>query len=72
MINPLIQRGEFLVAMNDAATTLCPEHAQDFAVTAMLLEQAVTVYEIDPEEPFMACQTCFMLHQSSLGEKPGH
>lgn len=72
MINPLVQRGEFLVAMGDTATTLCPEHAQDFAVTAMLLEQQISVYELPPDEPYVACQTCFMLHQASLGEKGTH
>jgi hypothetical protein len=72
MINPMVQRGEFLVGIGDNATTLCPEHAQDFAVTAMLLEQPVAVYELDPEEEYIACQTCFMLHQACPGEKSGH
>jgi len=65
MINPLVQRGEFLVALGGSATTLCPEHAQDFAITAMLLEQNVDVYELPEDEPFVACQTCYMIHEAS-------
>jgi hypothetical protein len=72
MQNPLIQRGEFLVSLGNTATTLCPEHAQHFAITAMLLEQQITVYELDPDEPNMACQTCFMLHQAGLDENQTH
>ena len=72
MINPLVQRGEFLVALGENATTLCPAHAQDFAITAMLLDLSPSLYEIDPEEPYVACQTCFMIHTQGQGEKGTH
>lgn len=70
MINPLVQRGEFLVAIGDDATTLCPEHAQDFAVTAMLLGLNPALYELSEDEPYVACQTCYMIHQA--GQKGRH
>lgn len=65
MINPLVQRGEFLVTVGEEATTLCPEHAQDFAVTAMLLGLDPVLYELDPDEPYIACQTCYMIHEAN-------
>lgn len=72
MMNPLIQRGEFLVAIGDNATTLCPEHAQTFAITAMLLDLSPVLYELSDEEPYVACQTCYMIHTHGQGEKGTH
>lgn len=72
MINPLVQRGEFLVAIGDNATTLCPEHAQSFAITAMLLDLSPAVYEISEEEPWVACQACYLIHTQGQGEKGTH
>jgi len=67
MSSLLIQRGEFLAAVGENATALCPDHAQSFAITAMLLDLDPTVYEIPDSEPPVACQACFMIHRDQPG-----
>lgn len=72
MINPLIQRAEYLVVLGHKTTALCPNHAKDFALTAMLVDIEPELYELPLDEDPIVCQTCYLIDSNGGEQKNTH